>query len=217
MRRGRLATRSRPCSTSATNPAGRGITAGVCAGVDVAVDVTRADAVLDNLTALAAHGISTVVGATGLAGVRNGGARRSHNATASACWRPPNFSLGANLLAVLAERAAELLRAARGLRGVHPRAAPRGKARRPVRDGADAARASWSEAGYTRPIDVLVDARGRAFPAPTTWGSTVPPRRSRDAHGARPRDVRSRRARRPRGGSPGDKGWFTMRDVLGTV
>ena len=90
-----------------TNPRGAGITAEQVVGVDVAIDFSTADAVIDNLPRLADLGVNLVVGTTGWQA--NEDAMRQIAAAASiGVVAAANFSLGVNLFLALTERAAEL-------------------------------------------------------------------------------------------------------------
>ena len=61
------AAKSRSSSTSSTTPDGEGITAENFRGVDVAIEFSTPEAVVDNIERLAALGVNTVVGTTGWA------------------------------------------------------------------------------------------------------------------------------------------------------
>ena len=71
------------------------------------------------------------------------------------------------------------------------------------------------QAGYARPIDVS-STRAGSIPGTHTVGFDGPSETiDADAHGARPRGVRARRADRGEV-VQGKRGWFTMQDVLGS-
>lgn len=92
---------------SRTNAGGTGITAERFAGVDVALDFSRGEAVLANLRRLAEVGVSVVIGTTGwqddVEAARQVTAERQIGVVYGA-----NFAIGVNLFYRLAERAAEL-------------------------------------------------------------------------------------------------------------
>jgi 4-hydroxy-tetrahydrodipicolinate reductase len=77
-------------------------------GVDLALEFTRPDAVLDNIRALATRRIPVVVGSTGWQD-RLGEAEEAVKAAGSSLLWAPNFSLGVNLFYRIAAFAAALM------------------------------------------------------------------------------------------------------------
>lgn len=197
---------------AADNPEASGITAAVCARADVAIDVSTAEAVLPNVTALAAHGVPVVIGVTGWQAQRDAvravAARAGLGVVAAA-----NFSLGAALLAVLAERAASAL-AARSDYGAFvyeqhhaaKRDAPSGTALM-LRDAMRAA-------GYMREIDVAATRAG-AIPGTHVVGFDGPAETLTLTHTVRDRAVFAHGALIAARWVMGRHGWFSMRDVIG--
>jgi 4-hydroxy-tetrahydrodipicolinate reductase len=112
--------------------------------VDVAVDVTRPDAVMDNIEFCVSHGIHCVVGTSGLSKDRLAtiegwlAARSSRGGVLVA----PNFSIGAVLMMRFAEQAAKYFDSTEIVELHHPRKAdaPSGTAARTAAMIADARR-----------------------------------------------------------------------------
>lgn len=198
--------------TSAGNAAGAAITAAVCEGVDVAFEVTRADAVIDNLAACARHGVNVVIGTTGWQ-AREAEARQIVERHGIGVVAAANFSLGAILLAELAERAAEVLKEhdAYGafIHEQHHAAkhdAPSGTALM--------LRAAMERAGYGRPIDVSATRAG-SIPGTHVVGFDGPAETLTLGHVVRDRATFAHGALAAARWVVGRRGWFSMRDVLG--
>jgi 4-hydroxy-tetrahydrodipicolinate reductase len=194
------------------NPGGGGLTRERCAGADVAIEFTEPESVVANLRALAAAGVNAVVGTTGWraheAELREAVARAGVGVVAAA-----NFSLGANLLAAVAGRAAVLLRG-------HPeygawvheahhaakRDAPSGTALALV----DALTAADAD----RHVDVSSTRAGH-IPGTHTVGFDGPAEQITLTHLVRDRATFAHGALVAARWVAGRKGWFTMSDVLG--
>jgi 4-hydroxy-tetrahydrodipicolinate reductase len=186
--------------------------AGEWPDADVAIDFSVADAVPDNLRRLAARRTDIVVGTTGWqaheAALREAAAQHGIGVVAA-----PNFALGVNLFAALAERAAELM-------GPHPafgawiheihhaakRDAPSGTALQ--------LEAALRGRGYDRPIDVA-SSRAGAVPGTHTVGFDAAGETITLTHTARDRSGFARGALQAARWVQGKPGWFTMKDVLG--
>lgn len=197
---------------SRDNAGGAGITAEACAGADVAIDVSRAEAVLDNVTALARYGLPVVIGVTGWDAQR-GQVRAAAEGAGLGVVASANFSLGATLLAALAERAAAVL-AAQPLYGAFvyeqhhaaKRDAPSGTAlllRDAIRAG-----------GYARDVDVAATRAG-AIPGSHLVGFDGPSETLTLSHVVRDRATFAQGALVAARWVIGRRGWFSMRDVLG--
>ena len=189
-----------------------GITDATCAGVGVAIDFTTAAAVVPNLTALAARGINVVVGTTGWAAAEADAralvARHGTGVVVSA-----NFSLGANVLALLAERAASLFDPQADFGAfvyeqhhAAKRDAPSGTALM--------LRAAMESQGWSRPIDVVATRAGW-IPGTHVVGFDGPAETVTLTHAVRDRATFAHGALAAAGWLRGRRGWFTMRDVLG--
>ena len=195
-----------------TNPRGAGITAEQVAGVDVAIDFSTADAVVDNLPRLAHHGVNLVVGTTGWQA--NEDAMRQIAADAGiGVVAAANFSLGVNLFLALTERAAELFEPrpefGAWIHEIHHAAkldAPSGTAL--------ALQNKMSERGYSHQIDIASTRVGSA-PGNHTVGFDGPVESITLTHSARDRATFARGALEAARWVQGRKGWFSMRDVLG--
>jgi 4-hydroxy-tetrahydrodipicolinate reductase len=179
---------------------------------DVAIDFSTADAVTANVAQLAARGINIVIGTTGWA-AHEAEVRRLVEGARIGVVAAPNFALGVNLFAALAERAAELF-AAQDRFGafVH-------EAHHAAKRDAPSGTALWLEermraGGYTRPIDVS-STRAGFIPGTHTIGFDAPGETITLTHTARDRSGFARGALEAARWVHGRTGWFTMRDVLG--
>jgi 4-hydroxy-tetrahydrodipicolinate reductase len=125
----------------------------------------------------------------------------------------PNFALGVNLFAALAERAAELLQPQAGFGAfIH-------EAHHAAKLDAPSGTALWLEAalregGYNRPIDVS-STRAGSIPGTHTIGFDAAGETITLTHTARDRSGFARGALEAARWVQGRSGWFTMRDVLG--
>jgi len=180
--------------------------------VDVAIDFTSPEAVVPNVTALAAQGINIVLGTTGW-GAHEAELRRVVDASGVGIVAAPNFSTGVVLFdAVLAE--ASRLFASRPefaayLHESHHSAkkdAPSGTALK--------LKQTMEQAGYPRPIDVAATRAGY-IPGTHTIGFDGPSESITLTHTARDRGGFARGALTAATWVAGRRGWFTMQDVLG--
>jgi 4-hydroxy-tetrahydrodipicolinate reductase len=196
----------------ASNAKGAGVTAQRCRGIDVAIDFSTAEATLDSVPRLAAHGVSLVVGTTGWlareAELRDAVARAGIGAVVAA-----NFSLGANVLEALAESAGRLLAGADSygafIHEAHHSAkkdAPSGTALR--------LRKAVERGGFPRAIDVS-STRAGFIPGTHTVGFDAQAETLALTHTVRDRATFAHGALAAARWVQGRKGWFTMRDVLG--
>ena len=179
---------------------------------DVAIDFSIADAVPENLRRLAARGTHVVIGTTGW-GAHEAELRREAAVKGIGVVAAPNFALGVNLFAALAERAAELFgpQAAFGawIHEAHhaaKRDAPSGTALQLA--------AALRAHGYARPIDVS-STRAGSIPGTHTIGFDAAGETITLTHTARDRSGFARGALAAARWVNGRQGWFTMRDVLG--
>jgi 4-hydroxy-tetrahydrodipicolinate reductase len=179
---------------------------------DVAIDFSVAEAVPDNLRRLAAQRTAVVLGTTGWlaheAVLRDVVAAHRVGVVAA-----PNFALGVNLFAALAERAAELMQPHKGfgawIHEIHhaaKRDAPSGTAL--------LLEAALRGRGYDRPIDVS-SSRAGAVPGTHTIGFDAAGETMTLTHTARDRSGFARGALQAARWVQGKSGWFTMKDVLG--
>ncbi len=195
-----------------TNAGGAGITTERVQDVDVAIDFSTADAVIDNLPRLADLGVNLVVGTTGWQA--NEDAMRQIAAAASiGVVAAANFSLGVNLFLALTERAAELFEPrpefGAWIHEIHHAAkidAPSGTAL--------ALQNKMQQRGYSSQID-MASTRAGSAPGTHTVGFDGPVESIVLTHSTRDRATFARGALEAARWVQGRKGWFSMRDVLG--
>jgi len=196
----------------ASNPKGAGVTAERCRGIDVAIDFSTAEATLDSLPQLAAHGVSLVVGTTGWlareAELRDAVARAGVGAVVAA-----NFSLGANVLEALAESAGRLLTGADSYGAFIHEAHHSAKKDAPS-GTALTLRKAVERGGFPRAIDVS-STRAGFIPGTHTVGFDAQAETLALTHTVRDRATFAHGALAAARWVQGRKGWFTMRDVLG--
>ena len=194
------------------NAGGAGITTERVQDVDVAIDFSTADAVIDNLPRLADLGVNLVVGTTGWQA--NEDAMRQIAADASiGVVAAANFSLGVNLFLALTERAAELFEPrpefGAWIHEIHHAAkidAPSGTAL--------ALQNKMQQRGYSSQID-MASTRAGSAPGSHTVGFDGPVESIVLTHSTRDRATFARGALEAARWVQGRKGWFSMRDVLG--
>ena len=179
---------------------------------DVAIDFSTANALPANLRRLAARGANVVIGTTGW-GAHEAEVRRVVSEAGIGVVAAPNFALGVNLFAALAERAAELLQPQAGFGAfIH-------EAHHAAKLDAPSGTALWLEAalrerGYNRAIDVS-STRAGSIPGTHTIGFDAAGETITLTHTARDRSGFARGALEAARWVQGRSGWFTMRDVLG--
>jgi 4-hydroxy-tetrahydrodipicolinate reductase len=182
------------------------------AGAEVAIDFSTPDSVVANAQALAARGISLVIGTTGWS--QHEAALRKTVADAGVgVVVAPIFSTGVVLFDALVAQAAKLLAPqqefAAFIHEAHHSAkkdAPSGTALLLKR--------SMEQAGFARPIDVSATRAG-FIPGTHTIGFDGPAETITLTHTARDRTAFARGALTAARWIQGKRGWFTMRDVLG--
>jgi len=196
----------------ASNPKGAGVTAERCRGIDVAIDFSTAEATLDSVPRLAAHGVSLVIGTTGWlareAELRDAVARAGIGAVVAA-----NFSLGANVLEALAESAGRLLAGAESYGGFIHEAHHSAKKDAPS-GTALTLRKAVERGGFPRAIDVS-STRAGFIPGTHSVGFDAQAETLALTHTVRDRATFAHGALAAARWVQGRKGWFTMRDVLG--
>lgn len=132
----------------ATVDAGDSLQALVDAGVDVVVDFTNPDAVMDNLRFCVSHGIHAVVGTSGFSEERLAEVEGLLAGTSVGVLVAPNFAIGAVLSMRFAELAAKYYDSAEVIELHHPRKvdAPSGTAAHTARLISEARAAAGMEA-----------------------------------------------------------------------
>jgi len=180
--------------------------------VDVAIDFTSPEAVVPNVTALAAQGINIVLGTTGW-GAHESELRRVIDGSGVGIVAAPNFSTGVVLFEAVLAEASRLFAAqpefAAYLHESHHSAkkdAPSGTALK--------LKQTMEQAGYPRPIDVAATRAGY-IPGTHTIGFDGPSESITLTHTARDRGGFARGALTAATWVAGRRGWFTMQDVLG--
>ena len=196
------------------NRGGAGITADRMRDVDVAIDFSTADAVVDTLPRLAEHGVNLVVGTTGWM-AEEGALRKIAEDAGIGVVAAANFSLGVNLFLDLAARAARLFEPheefGAWIHEVHHASkidAPSGTALALQQD--------MAQGGYSRTID-MASTRVGAAPGTHTVGFEGPSETIALTHTTRDRATFARGALEAARWVQGRHGWFSMRDVLGLV
>ena len=181
-------------------------------GVDVAIDFSSAEAVNENVPALARRGVNLVVGTTGWARHETH-IRRTIVDTGVGIVVAPNFSTGVVLFETLAAEAARLF-AGQSEFGAFVHEAHHAAKKDAPSGTALLLKRAMEQAGFTRPIDVS-STRAGFIPGTHTIGFDGPAETITLSHGARDRSAFARGALTAAKWIVGRRGWFTMRDVLG--
>jgi 4-hydroxy-tetrahydrodipicolinate reductase len=181
-------------------------------GIDVAVDFSTAEAVRENVPALARRNINVVLGTTGW-GAHEAELRRAVEAAGIGIVAAPNFSTGVVLFEAIVGAAARLFSGQPDFGAyVHEthhaakKDAPSGTALLLER--------AMKDAGFTRPIDIA-SSRVGFVPGTHEVGFDGPAETITLAHAARDRTAFARGALTAAKWIRGRRGWFTMKDVLG--
>ena len=181
-------------------------------GVDVAVDFSTPDSVVTNARALAARGISLVIGTTGWS--QHEAALRQAVADAGVgIVVAPNFSTGVVLFEALVAHAATLFAPQQDFAAFIHEAHHSAKKDAPS-GTAFSLKKAMEQAGLARPIDVS-STRAGFIPGTHTIGFDGPAETITLTHTARDRTAFARGALAAARWVHGRRGWFTMRDVLG--
>ena len=179
--------------------------------VDVAIDFTLADAVVENLPLLAERKINVVIGTTGWQ-AQEASMRDIAAAAGIGVLAASNFSLGMNVFQLAVEEASRHF-------ATHPefgawiheshhamkKDAPSGTAIT-IKNG-------MTQAGYPRPIDVA-STRAGSVPGTHTVGFDGPSETIELTHTVRDRAVFARGALTAATWLVGKHGWFSIRDLL---
>ena len=176
---------------------------------DVAIDFSHADAVPSNARALAARGISLVIGTTGWQ-AQEASLRESLAGVPVGVIAAPNFAIGVNLFLVLASRPAELL-SARGFAAWIHEAHHAAKQDAPSGTAIALKRAIGP---HIASVDVA-STRAGFIPGTHTLGYDSPAETITLTHVARDRTAFARGALEAARWVHGRRGWFTMQDMLG--
>jgi len=179
---------------------------------DVAIDFSIADAVLENARRLAEQRVNIVIGTTGWS-AREPEVRKIAQEAGIGVVAAPNFALGVNLFAALAERAAELF-APQPSFGAWIHEAHHAAKRDAPSGTALLLEAAMKSGAFNRPIDVS-STRAGSIPGIHTIGFDAPGETITLTHSARDRSGFARGALEAARWVHGRTGWFTMKDVLG--
>jgi 4-hydroxy-tetrahydrodipicolinate reductase len=181
-------------------------------GVDVAIDFTTPDSVMQNAPVLARRGINLVIGTTGW-GAHEQELRALVADAGTGIVVAPNFSTGVVLFEAAVAHAARLFAPQHEfgafLHESHHAAkkdAPSGTAL--------LLKKAMEQAGFPRPIDVSATRAG-FIPGTHTIGFDGPAETITLTHAARDRSAFARGALTAAKWIHGKRGWFTMKDVLG--
>ncbi len=180
--------------------------------VDVAIDFTAPDAVLNNVPALARRGINVVLGTTGWQ-KHETELRHAIASAKSGIVAAPNFSTGVVLFDALVARAAELF-AGRDEFGAWLHEAHHAMKKDAPSGTALKLKRTMEESGYGRPLDVSATRVGYV-PGTHTIGFDGPSESITLTHTARDRGAFARGALTAAQWVKGKQGWFDMHDVLG--
>jgi 4-hydroxy-tetrahydrodipicolinate reductase len=182
------------------------------AGVDVAIDFSTPDSVVTNAKALAARGISLVIGTTGWS-QHEAALRQAIDAAGVGIVVAPNFSTGVVLFEALAARAATLF-APQNEFGAFVHEAHHAAKKDAPSGTALLLKRTMEQAGFPRSIDVS-STRAGFIPGTHTVGFDGPAETIALTHTARDRTAFARGALAAARWVHGKRGWFTMQDVLG--
>ena len=181
-------------------------------GVDVAVDFTTPDSVMQNAPVLARRGISLVIGTTGWS-AHEADVRKVVADAGVGIVVAPNFSTGVVLFEAAVAYAATLFAPHQEFGAFLHEAHHAAKKDAPSGTALLLKRA-MERAGFPRPIDVS-STRAGSIPGTHTIGFDGPAETITLTHAARDRTAFARGALTAAQWVKGKRGWFTMRDVLG--
>ena len=180
------------------------------ADAEVAIDFSAPDAVPGNAAALAAHGISLVIGTTGWQD-KEAQVRADTSEFPVGIIAAPNFAIGVNAFALIGERASEVL-AGRGFAAwIHE---AHHAAKKDAPSGTALALQRLVQGGLGQPVDVS-STRAGYIPGTHTVGFDSTAETITLTHVARDRTPFARGALEAARWIRGRQGWFTMRDMLG--
>ena len=181
-------------------------------GVDVAIDFSTPDSVVANAKALAARGISLVIGTTGWSKDEAALCQAVADAGVGIVVAP-NFSTGVVLFEALVAHAATLFAPQQDFASFLHEAHHSAKKDAPSGTAVSLKKA-MAQAGFDRPIDVS-STRAGFIPGTHTVGFDGPAETITLTHTARDRTAFARGALAAARWVHGKQGWFTMQDVLG--
>jgi 4-hydroxy-tetrahydrodipicolinate reductase len=181
-------------------------------GVDVAIDFTTPDSVMQNAPVLARRGINLVIGTTGWS-AHEAALRHVVADAGTAVVVAPNFSTGVVLFEAAVARAATLFAPHQEFGAFLHEAHHSAKKDAPSGTALSLKRA-MEQAGFPRPIDVS-STRAGSIPGTHTIGFDGPAETITLTHAARDRSAFARGALTAARWIEGKRGWYSMKDVLG--
>ena len=181
-------------------------------GVDVAIDFTAPDAVIQNVPALAKRRINVVLGTTGWQ-QHETTLRKAIDDSGTGIVAAPNFSTGVVLFEALVAMAGRLFADHREF-GAYLHEAHHAMKKDAPSGTALQLKKTMEKAGYGAPIDVS-STRAGFIPGTHTIGFDGPSESITLSHMARDRGAFARGALMAAQWIQGKRGWFTMHDVLG--
>ena len=182
------------------------------ADIDVIVDFSLADAFLTNVPRLLALRKNLVVGTTGWKN-QTADVRAAIEAAGIGAVVAANFSVGANILDALAERAGHLFEPHASY-GAYIHESHHAAKKDAPSGTAISIKTAIEEGGFSRPIDVS-STRVGFVPGIHTAGFDGPSETVTLTHTVRDRATFAHGALTAAQWVQGKRGWFTMRDVLG--
>ncbi|MBI3492789.1 MAG: dihydrodipicolinate reductase [Acidobacteria bacterium] len=181
-------------------------------GVDVAIDFTTPESVMQNAPVLARRGINLVIGTTGWS-AHEAALRQVVSDTGVGIVVAPNFSTGVVLFEAAVAYAAKLFAPHQEFGAFLHEAHHAAKKDAPSGTALSLKRA-MEQAGFPRPIDVS-STRAGSIPGTHTIGFDGPAETITLTHATRDRTAFARGALTAAQWIKGKRGWFTMKDVLG--
>jgi 4-hydroxy-tetrahydrodipicolinate reductase len=183
-------------------------------GVEVAIDFSTPDSVMTNAPVLARRGINLVLGTTGWGGHEAALRHMVEDAGEVGVVAAPNFSSGVVIFESIVKHAAKLF-AAQSEFGAFLHESHHAAKKDAPSGTAILLKRAMEHAGYARAIDVS-SARAGYIPGTHTVAFDGPAETVTLTHTARDRTAFARGALVAARWINGRRGWFTMRDVLGT-
>jgi 4-hydroxy-tetrahydrodipicolinate reductase len=181
-------------------------------GVDVAIDFTTPDSVMQNAPVLARRGINLVIGTTGWS-AHEAALREAIAAAGSGIVVAPNFSTGVVLFEAAVAHAAKLF-APRQEFGAFVHEAHHSAKKDAPSGTALLLKRAMEQNGFRRPIDVS-STRAGSIPGTHIVGFDGPAETVTLTHAARDRTAFARGALTAVQWIKGKAGWYSMKDVLG--
>ncbi|MBI3400676.1 MAG: dihydrodipicolinate reductase [Acidobacteria bacterium] len=181
-------------------------------GVDVAIDFTTPDSVMQNAPVLARRRINLVIGTTGWA-AHDAALRKVVADAGSGIVVAPNFSTGVVLFEAVVAHAAKLFAPHQEFGAFLHEAHHSAKKDAPSGTAISLKRA-MEQSGFPRPIDVS-STRAGSIPGTHTVGFDGPAETVTLTHAARDRTAFARGALTAAKWINGKRGWYSMKDVLG--